>query len=70
MKMLSKSILPILAGAAMAQSQAQGPAPAPSLLTSTQSGVLPIAPTPFPGVQTIEGAIVNDGNPLPGFIGA
>jgi len=47
---------------------AQVPPPA-SLLTSTKSGVVPIAPTPFPGVETLEGAIIYDGPPVPGFTG-
>lgn len=49
--------------------QVAGPAPPVSTLTSTQSGVLPIAPTPFPGVETIEGAITYDGPIVPGFTG-
>jgi len=72
-KMYTKSFIPAFAGLAMASAQAvplvQGDAPAPVLLTSTMSGVLPIAPTPFAGVETIEGAITYDGNPMPGFIG-
>ncbi|KAF2103517.1 Cu,Zn superoxide dismutase-like protein [Rhizodiscina lignyota] len=47
---------------------AQAPPP-PVLLTSTQSGVDPIVPTPFSGVETIEGAITYDGPPIPGFTG-
>ncbi|KAF2731019.1 hypothetical protein EJ04DRAFT_584374 [Polyplosphaeria fusca] len=48
-----------------------GAPPSPILLTTTKSGVLPILPTgtPFPGVDTLEGAIINPGPPLPGFTG-
>lgn len=49
--------------------RAQGPPPSPVLLTTTQSGVDPIVPTPFNGVETIEGAITYDGPPIPGFVG-
>lgn len=69
--MFSKTLILLssLAATSTAQSVAQGFAPAPSRLTATQSGVLPIAPTPFPGVDTIQGAITYDGNPMPGFTG-
>lgn len=48
--------------------RAQAPPP-PVLLTSTQSGVDPVVPTPFSGVETLEGAIIYDGPPIPGFTG-
>jgi len=44
-------------------------AQSPSILKSTFSAVLPVLPTPFSGVETIEGAIVYDGPPVPGFTG-
>jgi hypothetical protein len=47
---------------------AQAP-PSPVLLTTTMSGVVPIAPTPFNGVETIEGAIIYDGPAIDGFTG-
>lgn len=48
-----------VAAVAHAQSLVQGPAPSQVLLTSVESGVLPVLPTatPFTGVETIEGAI-------------
>lgn len=50
--LLTLSVVPLL--------QAQYvPPPAPVLLTSTKSGVLPVLPTPFNGVETLEGAIIN-----------
>jgi len=65
--MLSKFL--IVSGT-LALVNAQAPPPT-SLLTSTQSGVLPIIPTatPFAGEPTIEGAITYDGNPVIGFTG-
>lgn len=49
---------------------AQAP-PAPVLLTTAKSGVLPVLPTatPFVGIETIEGALTNDGPANPGFTG-
>jgi len=64
--MYTKSLLSTFAVLAVANAQVPPPA---SLLTSTQSGVLPIAPTPFPGLPTEEGALINDGPPLLGFTG-
>lgn len=49
--------------------QVQGVPPPASLLTETKSGVLPVAPTPFAGVETEEGAIIYDGPKNPGFEG-
>lgn len=66
---MQTKLLFFLGTTALAQSVAQGPAPEPSTLTSTQSGVLPVAPTPFPGEQTIEGALTYNGPPIPGFVG-
>lgn len=59
----------LLVFASTALAAAQGPPPPPVLLTVTKSGVDPIVPTPFPGVETIEGAITYDGPPVPGFTG-
>lgn len=52
-------------------SRAQGPPPAPVVLSTTKSGVLPVIPTgtPFAGVDTLEGAIINPGPVNPGFTG-
>ena len=50
----------IAIGSLLALVAAQAP-PAPVLLTATKSGVLPYLPTPFSGVETIEGAITYDG---------
>lgn len=68
--MLSKNLV-LLSSLAVASAQtvAQGIPPPASRLTMTMSGVLPVAPTPFPGVDTLEGAIINDGPPMPGFVG-
>jgi hypothetical protein len=52
----------------VALAAAQAP-PSPVLLTATKSGVDPIVPTPFNGVETIEGAIIYDGPAIEGFTG-
>ncbi|KAJ4387253.1 Cell surface superoxide dismutase [Cu-Zn] 4 [Gnomoniopsis smithogilvyi] len=65
-------VFTLLGSAALARaqvSQAQGAPPPASLLTATKSGVLPVAPTPFTGVETEEGAIIYDGPMNPGFAG-
>jgi hypothetical protein len=59
-------VLAVIVG--LVSAKPQGP-PSPVLLATTKSGVVPVAPTPFPGVETIEGALIDDGPPLPGFIG-
>ena len=60
--------LPVLL-AALVVGQGEGlgyPPPSPVLLTTTTSGVLPVLPvTPFPGVETLEGAIIVKGPPNP-----
>ncbi|KAL9114443.1 MAG: hypothetical protein Q9227_001524 [Pyrenula ochraceoflavens] len=66
--MHSRISLPLLGAAALAVASPQAP-PDPVLLTMTKSGVLPVAPTPFNGVETLEGAIINDGPMNPGFVG-
>jgi hypothetical protein len=48
--------------------RAQAP-PSAVILTSTQSGVDPVVPTPFTGIETLEGAIIYDGPPIEGFTG-
>jgi hypothetical protein len=71
-KMLSRILAATaLLGAVNAQSptRAQGPPPPPVLLNATKSGVLPVLPTPFNGVDTLEGAIINPGPVNPGFTG-
>jgi hypothetical protein len=62
--MRSSIIVPAFAAFAAAQAP-----PPPVLLKSTKSGVDPVAPTPFNGVETLEGAIIYDGPPVPGFTG-
>jgi len=54
---------------AQTPSRAQGPPPPPVLLNATKSGVIPILPTPFNGIDTLEGAIINPGPVNPGFTG-
>jgi len=67
--MQGTTFLAVLCTIAVARAQVAAPAPSPSTLTTTQSGVLPIAPTPFPGLETIEGAITYDGPMVEGFTG-
>ena len=62
-------LLSTLNSLAFVHAQVQGPPPPPQTLTATQSGVLPVLPTPFSGIETNEGAIVYDGPPNPGFVG-
>jgi hypothetical protein len=64
--MYASLLLPVVALAARVTAQAPPP---PVLLTATESGVLPVLPTPFSGVETIEGAIIYDGPANPGFTG-
>ncbi|KAK5163395.1 Cell surface superoxide dismutase [Cu-Zn] 4 [Saxophila tyrrhenica] len=62
-------LLPVLAAAAV-HGQGKGlgcPPPAPILLSTTKSGVLPVLPTPFSGVETLEGAIMEKGPPNPDY---
>ena len=61
--MYASLLLPALGGLALVGAQT-------ALLTATESGVLPVLPTPFSGVETIEGAIVYDGPAIDGFTGA
>lgn len=51
--------------------RAQGPPPPPEVLSTSKSGVLPVLPTetPFAGVDTLEGAIINPGPVNAGFTG-
>jgi hypothetical protein len=65
--MYSSTLVAALTGAVLVS--AQGPPPPPVLLTSTQSSVLPVAPTPFAGFETNEGALIYDGPVQPGFTG-
>lgn len=65
--MHSSSML-LVAVAAFVQGQGAGlgcPPPDPVLLSTTKSGVLPVLPTPFSGVETLEGAIIVKGPPDP-----
>ena len=68
--MFSKQVSAAVLLAAVASAQAPPP---PVLLTTVQSGVLPVLPTatpgPFAGIETVEGALVNDGPANPGFTG-
>jgi len=59
-------LLAAIVGLGSAKPQAP---PSPVLLASTKSGVVPIAPTPFPGVETIEGALEDQGPIVSGFTG-
>ena len=59
----------IAALGSLALASAQGAPPPPGTLTTTMSGVLPVLPTPFTGIETEEGAITYDGNPVIGFTG-
>lgn len=64
----SSSLLAVAYG--QSAPRAQGPPPSPVVLNTTKSGVLPILPaTPFAGVDTLEGAIINPGPVNPGFTG-
>ncbi|GAM90322.1 hypothetical protein ANO11243_083650 [Dothideomycetidae sp. 11243] len=45
------------------------PPPPPVLLTTTKSGVLPVLPTPFNGVETLEGAIIAKGPANASYVG-
>jgi hypothetical protein len=65
----SAAVLAVAVGLAKASPQAEGVPPPPVLLNATKSGVLPVEPTPFNGVETEEGAIIYDGPPNPGFAG-
>ena len=62
------SALLVAVGAALVRCQGDGegnPPPAPQTLSTTLSGVLPVLPTatpgPFAGVETEEGAIIDQG---------
>ncbi|KAF2681799.1 Cu,Zn superoxide dismutase-like protein [Lentithecium fluviatile CBS 122367] len=67
--LLATTLLTLTHGQSSAR--AHGPPPPPVLLNSTKSGVLPILPTatPFNGIETLEGAIINPGPVNPGFTG-
>lgn len=59
----------ILALGAVASAQYQPP-PSPVLLSTTKSGVLPVLPpSPFAGVETLEGAIMMKGPPNASYTG-
>lgn len=68
-KMYSRILLSALltaASHAFPQGEGEGyPPPPPQVLSTTLSGVLPVLPTvtpgPFAGVETEEGAIIDDG---------
>jgi len=66
--MLTKQFL--VAAGGMVFVSAQVPPPT-GILSTVLSGVLPVLPTetPFTGLETIEGAIVNDGPLVVGFTG-
>ncbi|KAI1080430.1 cytosolic Cu/Zn superoxide dismutase [Whalleya microplaca] len=61
--------LTAVGSACLAGAQVQGSAPDPQVLNATQSGVLPVLPTPFDGVEILEGSIVDQGRVNPGFAG-
>jgi hypothetical protein len=59
-------VLLVLVGAVVVNAQGAGlgcPPPDPVVLSTTKSGVLPVLPTPFSGVETLEGAIIVKGPP-------
>jgi hypothetical protein len=66
--MLAKEFLVGLGGIAPASAQVPPPT---GILSTTLSGVLPVLPTetPLTGLETIEGAIVDDGPVVEGFTG-
>lgn len=71
-RIMQSIVFTVVGAAALAKAQitqVQGVPPPASLLTETKSGVLPVAPTPFAGVETEEGAITYDGPMNPGFVG-
>jgi hypothetical protein len=66
--MLAKRFLVAVGGIALVSAQVPPPT---GILSTVLSGVLPVLPTetPFTGLETIEGAIVNDGPVVVGFTG-
>jgi hypothetical protein len=66
--MLTKKLLVAVSGMALVSAQVPPPT---GILSTVLSGVLPVLPTetPFTGLETIEGAIVNDGPVEVGFTG-
>jgi hypothetical protein len=67
-KMLAKQFLVAVSGMVFVSAQVPPPT---GILSTVLSGVLPVLPTetPFTGLETIEGAIVNDGPVVVGFTG-
>ncbi|KAF2150080.1 hypothetical protein K461DRAFT_281325, partial [Myriangium duriaei CBS 260.36] len=63
-----RSVASLALGAALAAAQGVPPPP-PVLLTTTKSAVLPVLPTPFSGVETLEGAIIAKGPPNASYVG-
>jgi hypothetical protein len=66
--MLAKQFFVALGGMVFVSAQVPPPT---GILSTVLSGVLPVLPTetPFTGLETIEGAIVNDGPVVVGFTG-
>jgi hypothetical protein len=66
--MHAKKSLVVMGGVALVSAQVPPPT---GILSTTLSGVLPVLPTetPFTGLETIEGAIVDDGPVVEGFTG-
>lgn len=66
--MLAERFLVVVGGIALVSAQVPPPT---GILSTTLSGVLPVLPTetPFTGLETIEGAIVDDGPVVEGFTG-
>jgi hypothetical protein len=66
--MLAKQFLVAVSGMVFVSAQVPPPT---GILSTVLSGVLPVLPTetPFTGLETIEGAIVNDGPVVVGFTG-
>ncbi|KAF2247877.1 hypothetical protein BU26DRAFT_565304 [Trematosphaeria pertusa] len=69
--LLATTTAALLSLTTQSPSRAQRPPPPPIVLSTTKSGVLPILPTntPFTGVDTLDGAIINPGPIVPGFLG-
>jgi hypothetical protein len=70
LKMYKSMLLGLLPFAAAQVSQVhEAPPPAPVRLNATKSGVIPTLPTPFNGVDTLQGAIIAPLPPQPGYVG-
>jgi hypothetical protein len=66
-KSLLFGLLPL--AAAQVTQVVEAPPPPPQRLNTTKSGVIPTLPTPFAGVDTLQGAIIMPLPPNPGYVG-